>query len=81
MLCLAALLSSLHTNHTFLSHLVHAALCSEAKAQAACDVRNSRYDRRLQAAVEELADTASAGGLPSSSSFPDRCVERLSTRG
>jgi hypothetical protein len=36
-------------------------------------VRNSRYDRRLQAAVEELAsETASAGGLPSSSSFPDR---------
>jgi hypothetical protein len=46
--------------------------CSESKAQAACDVRNSRYDRRLQAAVEELSDAASAAGLPSSSSFPDR---------
>lgn len=35
-------------------------------------MRNSRYNRRLQAAVEELAETASAGSLPSSSSFPDR---------
>jgi hypothetical protein len=43
-----------------------------SKAQAACDVRNSRYDRRLQAAVEELADAAAPGGLPSSSSIPDR---------
>jgi len=46
--------------------------CSETKAQAACDVRNSRYDRRLQAAVEELAETGAAGSLPTSSSFPDR---------
>lgn len=47
--------------------------CSEAQAQAACDVRNSRYDKRLQAAVEELAESAGSGpGLPPSNSFPDR---------
>eukprot|EP00879_Flechtneria_rotunda_P008574 GHRR01008984.1.p1 GENE.GHRR01008984.1~~GHRR01008984.1.p1 ORF type:complete len:466 (+),score=187.81 GHRR01008984.1:140-1537(+) len=42
---------------------------NESQAQAALDVRNSRYDRRLQAIVDELADgpTSSISG-----SFPDR---------
>jgi hypothetical protein len=40
------------------------------QAQAACDVRNARYNRRLQAVVDEQ-DSASSS-ISSTSSLPDR---------
>lgn len=47
-------------------------LCSESQAQAACDVRNSRYDRRLLSVLEDLGSDSTTATLSSSSSFPDR---------
>lgn len=47
--------------------------CSEAQAQAACDLRNSRYNKRLQVVVDELQQASeAAGSISPSSSLPDR---------
>lgn len=46
--------------------------CSESQAQAACDVRNSRYNRRLLSVVEDMSVDSASGTMSTSSSFPDR---------
>jgi hypothetical protein len=47
--------------------------CSEAQAQAACDLRNSRYNKRLQVVVDDLQQASeAAGSISPSSSLPDR---------
>ncbi|KAF6258973.1 hypothetical protein COO60DRAFT_1515473 [Scenedesmus sp. NREL 46B-D3] len=45
---------------------------SEVQAQAACDVRNARYNRRLQAVVDELGADSTSSSMSSTSSLPDR---------
>jgi hypothetical protein len=52
------------------------------QAQAACDVRNARYDRRLQAVVDELGAESPSSSISSTSSLPDRLnqVRRLLQR-
>lgn len=46
--------------------------CSEMQAQAACDVRNARYNKRLQAVVDELGAESPSSSISSTSSLPDR---------
>uniref|UniRef100_A0A383VBJ9 Letm1 RBD domain-containing protein n=1 Tax=Tetradesmus obliquus TaxID=3088 RepID=A0A383VBJ9_TETOB len=45
---------------------------SEMQAQAACDVRNARYNKRLQAVVDELGAESPSSSISSTSSLPDR---------